>query len=81
MVPVGEGMGETKGEVRGRSARKGRAGLRIIGGGMSSIREVKASLIWVEGKRIMHLKRKKCKTVNTHSFLHHLIINEVTLLN
>lgn len=45
IVPVGEGMGETKGEERGRSARRGRAGLRIIGGGMSSTRDVKASLI------------------------------------
>ncbi len=45
IVPVGEGMGDTKGEERGRSARSGRAGLRMIGGGISSIRDVKASLI------------------------------------
>ncbi len=55
MVPVGDGIGDTKGDVRGRSALRGRAGLLISWGGRSSTRDVKASLICVEGKRMMHL--------------------------
>ena len=55
MVPVGDGIGDTKGDVRGRSALRGRAGLLMSWGGRSSTRDVNASLICVEGKRMMHL--------------------------
>ena len=57
MVPVGEGMGETKGEVRVVSILRGWMGEMGggRGGGMSSTRDVRASLIWVEGKRMMQL--------------------------
>lgn len=48
MVPVGDGIGETKGEgeVKVESTLAGRAGLCIGGGGpRSSSRDVKAILI------------------------------------
>ena len=65
-VPVGEGMGETKGEVSVVSI------LRVCvmgemgggrGGGISSISEVSANLIWVDGNRMMHLQQREgvCK--------------------
>lgn len=60
MVPVGEGMGDTKGEVRVVSILSGWIG-EIgggRGGGMSSMREVRASLIWVEGNLMKQLKER-----------------------
>ena len=46
MVPVGEGIGDTKGETNWVSTLSGRAGLCIGGRGpMSSRREVNANLI------------------------------------
>ena len=66
MVPVGEGMGETKGERAGElywpvtSTRLGRAGLCIGGGGpRSSRRDVNATLISVDGNRMIHLERER----------------------
>lgn len=57
IVPVGEGMGDTKGEVRVVSILMGHNGCGMGGGGpRSSRREVKASLICVEGNLIMHLQ-------------------------
>ena len=58
MVPVGEGLGETKGDCMAVSILSGCMGLMEggAGGGMSSSREVSASLIWVEGNRMMHLQ-------------------------
>lgn len=60
MVPVGEGMGETKGDVRVVSILRG--WVWVIGemgggrgGGISSMREVRASLIWVDGNLMMQL--------------------------
>ncbi len=62
MVPVGDGMGETNGERAGElcwpavSIRLGRAGLCIGGGGpRSSRRDVNATLMSVDGKRMIHL--------------------------
>ena len=59
MVPVGEGMGETKGEVRVVSILRGWMGEMGggRGGGMSSTREVRASLIWVDGNRMKQLQK------------------------
>lgn len=59
MVPVGEGMGDTKGEGRGAvSTLRGATGLtKEWAEPRSSRREVNASLICVEGNRMMHLKR------------------------
>ena len=63
MVPVGDGMGDTKGEVRVVSILRGWMGEMGGGrrGGTSSMREVSASLIWVDGKRMMQLERKRGK--------------------
>ena len=58
MVPVGDGIGDTKGEVRTVSILSGRAGLEDgceRGGPISSSREVNTSLICVEGNLMMHL--------------------------
>lgn len=63
MVPVGEGMGDTKGEVRVVSILRGWIG-EIgggRGGGISSMREVRASLIWVEGNRMKQLREREEK--------------------
>ena len=66
MVPVGEGIGETKGERAGElcwpatSTRLGRAGLCIGGGGpRSSRREVNATLMSVDGNRMIHLQGER----------------------
>ena len=63
MVPVGEGIGETKGERAGElcwpatSTRLGRVGLCIGGGGpRSSRRDVNATLMPVDGNRMIHLQ-------------------------
>ena len=60
IVPVGEGIGETKGEVRVVSILSGMTGLERCGcdGPRSSRRDVNASLIWVDGKRMIHLQEK-----------------------
>ena len=61
MVPVGEGMGETKGEVSVVSMRSGWTGDMGggRGGGMSSMSEVRASLIWVEGNLMKQLQERE----------------------
>lgn len=61
MVPVGEGMGDTKGEVRVVSILRGWKGEMGggRGGGMSSMSEVRASLIWVEGNRMIQLEGER----------------------
>ena len=61
MVPVGEGMGETKGEVSAVSILRGWIGEMGggRGGGMSSMREVRANLICVDGNRMKHLHRDR----------------------
>ena len=62
IVPVGEGMGDTKGEVRVVSILMGHNGCGMGGGGpRSSRREVKASLICVEGNLIMHLQCERAQ--------------------
>ena len=62
IVPVGEGMGDTKGEVRVVSILMGHNGCGMGGGGpRSSRREVKASLICVEGNLMMHLQCKRSR--------------------
>ena len=62
IVPVGEGMGDTKGEVRVVSILMGHNGCGMGGGGpRSSKREVKASLICVEGNLIMHLQCERAQ--------------------
>ena len=56
MVPVGEGIGETNGDwlqERGGRGLDGRAAKELLPS--STIREVKNSLISVDGKRIIHL--------------------------
>ena len=61
MVPVGEGMGDTKGEVRVVSILRGCVMGEMGGGrrgGISSIREVRASLIWVDGNLMMQLQKR-----------------------
>ena len=59
-MPVGAGMGDTKGEVSVVSILKGWTGEMGggRGGGISSMREVSASLIWVEGNLMMQLQGK-----------------------
>ena len=61
MVPVGDGMGETKGEVSVVSILRGWTGEMGggSGGGMSSIRQVSANLICVDGNRMMQLQRDR----------------------
>lgn len=67
MVPVGEGMGDTNGDTRVVSTLRG-VGTAVGGAGWvgprSSRREVKASLICVEGKRMIHLC--VCGTESSH---------------
>lgn len=58
MVPVGDGIGDTKGEVSVVSILRGWAGLveGREGGPISSRREVNASFICVDGNLMMHLQ-------------------------
>ena len=71
IVPVGEGRGVTKGEWSNFASGRGLGGLMTEEVAvMSSSREVKDTLICVEGNRIIHLKEKRLADDHTPVHVH-----------